>query len=150
MKKTVPRFYLGAFKVGHRTIDKPFIDETLSIQLLNKIFASKIKNPPTLPETATKYEQFTNLYSDKESIKALEFLTQFNNEYYSARAPKAKEVMFNTPELNKIRNDMSNAKRRDIMSREYNFLASLDTDANNIETDTPPISLTEKQRKALF
>lgn len=156
-KPTIPRFYLGAFKIGHRRINKPFIDESLSYKLLSKILASKIANPAKLDSPYTEYQAFTNNYADKESIKALEYLTKFNNEFYQARAPKNDTPLHTSPEHKKANNDANNARRRDIMSREYNYLVSIDGDCihgNGSECNTScsgvATMLSESEKKALF
>lgn len=61
-KPAIPKQFLGAFKAGHRKSAREFIDEELSYQLLSKIIASN--------------------YEDKESIKNLEYITRFNNEFH--------------------------------------------------------------------
>ena len=59
MSRSVPKEYLGAFKRGHRQASKEFIDDEFSHELLKKA------------------EQ-----GDEKAIKALQFLTRFNNEYH--------------------------------------------------------------------
>jgi hypothetical protein len=61
LSRKVPKEYLGAFKRGHRQPDKEFIDDELSLRLLKRA-----------------------LSGDEKAIKALEFLTRFNNEFHKA------------------------------------------------------------------
>lgn len=156
-KPSIPRYYLGAFKIGHRVTVEHLIDEELSYKLLKKILKSRLSVIPPISETASDYDKFTNQFADKKAIAELEFLTKFNNEYYSARAPKSSKPLFDTPELIKTKNDMHNARRRDITSREYNFLVNLDgscahtsTEDCNSKCGGTKDTLTDKERKALF
>lgn len=59
MSRSVPKEYLGAFKRGHRQASKEFIDDELSLVLLKRAQAG-----------------------DGEAVRALEFLTRFNNEFH--------------------------------------------------------------------
>lgn len=61
MSKSIPRKYLGAFKKGHRSYTREFIDEELSQKLLKKAEEGCL-----------------------ESQQTLAYLTQFNNEYHKA------------------------------------------------------------------
>lgn len=114
---TIPKRFLGAFKIGHRVPNRPYIDEELSFQLLNKILASN--------------------YTDLESIQQLDYITQFNNEYYQARAPKNSNPLHISKEHIKANGDANNARRRDIMTREYNFLSSIEYPFSLVEEDEP-------------
>ncbi len=58
-KSIIPREYLGAFKKGHRKSAREFIDDELSYTLLERAEAGC-----------------------EESRKALQWIAQFNNEYY--------------------------------------------------------------------
>ena len=76
-KPRVPKEYLGAFKVGHRHASREFIDEELSVELLNK-----------------------TLSGCEKSREALEWLTRFNNEYHKGVVKKKDtEALHNTEEL---------------------------------------------------
>lgn len=111
----IPRRFLGAFKAGHHAAAKEFIDEELSYKLLKRIIDSN--------------------YEDLEALKALTYLTKFNNEYHKAVIKKGdlKALHFEEP-MRKERYGANNAKNRDIMSK-LRFL---------VESITPtPVQTTE-------
>jgi Xaa-Pro aminopeptidase len=114
---TIPAQYLGAFKAGHRTSAREFIDEELSWDLLNKIKASN--------------------FTDKASMDALAYIAKFNNEFHKNFI--IDKPLHNLDELTDEENSSGkkltqkqslalreNARNRDIMSRENKFLESLD------------------------
>jgi hypothetical protein len=59
LKKRIPKEFLGAFKAGHRHAAREYIDEDLAWGLLRLLNEGR-----------------------KGAREALEWLTQFNNEYY--------------------------------------------------------------------
>lgn len=89
----VPKQYLGAFKRGHRANTREFIDESLSWKLLKQA-----KN------------------GDKEALKALEWLTRFNNEFHKNVLKKDGKSLHETEEERKKLYSRENAKNRDIAS----------------------------------
>lgn len=60
--RKIPDQYKGAFKAGHRKVAQQFIDEELANDLLRRIERSNGQ--------------------DTEAVKALEWLSQFNNEFH--------------------------------------------------------------------
>ena len=58
-KRRIPKQFLGAFKQGHRFAARQFVDDEFSYLLLEKA-----------------------LNGDIEALRALEFMTKFNNEIY--------------------------------------------------------------------
>lgn len=94
-KRIIPKEYLGAFKKGHRKSAREFIDEELAYRLL---------------------ERAQN--GCEESRKALEWLTQFNNEFHKAVINKTDPKAFhNTDELRKECNQRSYAQKNDLFTR---------------------------------
>lgn len=94
-KFIIPKHFLGAFKKGHRKSAREFIDEDLAFRLLEKA-----KN------------------GCQESIEALEWLTQFNNEYHKAVINKNDPTAFhNTDKLRKDCNQRRYSSRCDVFSR---------------------------------
>ncbi len=93
-QRLIPKRFLGAFKKGHRKSAREFIDEELAFKLLD--LAEK---------------------GDQEAIKALDWLTQFNNEYHKAVINKAdKNALHGTDRLRQECNQRSYATRNDIFS----------------------------------
>jgi hypothetical protein len=93
----IPKRFLGAFKVGHRASAKEFIDEELAYKLLKRILDSN--------------------YSDLDALKALDYLTKFNNEYHKAVIKKGdRTALHKTKKMRQERYQANNAKNRDIMS----------------------------------
>jgi len=95
MLTRIPTKFLGAFKQGHRSYCREFIDDELSIILL-----ARLRRHP----------------DDTEATAALEFLTKFNNEYHKGFLRKGDETaLHNTAELYKSCSDRNNARNADIM-----------------------------------
>ncbi len=93
-QRMIPKKFLGAFKKGHRNSAREFIDEELANKLLD------------LAQSG-----------DKKAEKALEWLTQFNNEYHKAVIKKDDPNVFhNTDELRKDCNDRSYAAKNDLFT----------------------------------
>ncbi len=103
----IPEAFLGAFKAGHRAISRDFIDEELSYRLLNKIVDSN--------------------YTDLESIKHLQFITKFNNEFHKNVIKKGDPLaLHSSDDLRRDCYQRENSRNRDIMSRESYNMVSLD------------------------
>ena len=94
----IPKQFLGAFKAGHRPAAREFIDEEQSFELLKRIYSSN--------------------WTDEEAIKALTWLTKFNNEYHKNVIKKGDtNALHNTDTLRKQLYARENAKNNDIMSK---------------------------------
>jgi hypothetical protein len=93
-KAAVPREFLGAFKRGHRASSKEFIDEELSIELLQKAEAG-----------------------DKEAEAALRWLTRFNNEFHKGVIKKGDtKALHLTDEMRRDCNRRNYARRNDMFT----------------------------------
>jgi hypothetical protein len=91
-QRLIPKRFLGAFKKGHRKSAREFIDEELAFKLLD--LAEK---------------------GDPEAIKALDWLTQFNNEYHKAVINKNDpNALHNSDKLRQECNQRSYATRNDV------------------------------------
>ena len=102
----IPKQFLGAFKAGHRPAARQFIDEEHSFELLRKIYDSN--------------------WTDQESIKALAWLTKFNNEYHKNVIKKGDtNALHNTDTLRKGLYARENAKNGDIMSAKVHNVESM-------------------------
>lgn len=111
----VPPEFLGAFKQGHRQNVREFIDEELSWQMLERLE----KNP-----------------NDKEAREVLEYMTRYNNEFYKGvirkNDPHAIHKCHCTgPKHDKTCHykgavDAHNARKRDLMTKERQFMPSID------------------------
>lgn len=111
-KPVIPKKFLGAFKAGHRATVRDFIDEELSYKLLRKIINSK--------------------YKDLESIKQLEYITKFNNEYYKAVIKhNDNNSLHNTSELVRDCFTRNNIRNRDLLSKEPNKFTSISYQMTN-------------------
>lgn len=109
-KRPIPKRWLGAFKAGHRASAREFIDEELSWKLLKKIEDSN--------------------YTDQESIKALDYITRFNNEFHKNVIKKDDpEALHNTEALRKDLYARENARNRDLMSKERKSIISMEPNA---------------------
>lgn len=118
----VPKQFLGAFKAGHRLPVREYIDDELSWILLNKIEESN--------------------WQDKESIKQLEYITKFNNEYYKKFGLKEDDALHNTPELKKDCYDRGNSIDRDMLSmKRRERTHELSTQSQNTEHNQQFINL---------
>lgn len=105
-KPKIPKQYLGAFKAGHRLPAREYIDEELSYELLNKIIDSN--------------------YTDSEAMKALEYITKFNNEYYKNVIKKGDTTaLHNTDKLRRDCYSREHARNRDIYPKEHKNFKSL-------------------------
>lgn len=94
-KRIIPKQYLGAFKQGHRKSAREFIDDELAYYLLDK----------------TKH-------GCEKSKKALEWLTQFNNEFYKAVIKRGDSNAFHKTTEEIAACDLRNrASGRDIFPR---------------------------------
>ncbi len=92
-KHRVPKRFLGAFKHGHRKGVREYVDEEFAFSLLRKAEAG-----------------------DKEALKALEWLTKYNNETYRGVVKKNdRKAHHKTKKLYKEVNDSHNARRRDLI-----------------------------------
>lgn len=94
--RTVPKRFLGAFKVGHRHAVRKYIDEEYSWYLLSRIEASG--------------------YTDTDSIAMLEYMSKFLDEYYRNSGLSKPDAFHNTDALVKDRYDNYNAIYRDGMN----------------------------------
>lgn len=91
-KTSIPKEYLGAFKIGHRPHSQEFIDDEFSRDLLRRANAGC-----------------------EESRKALEWLTKFNNEYHKDVVKKGdKEALHKTDEMRKDCHRRNYARRNDL------------------------------------
>jgi hypothetical protein len=93
-RRRVPKEFLGAFKHGHRSGVREYIDEEFSYTLLQKS-----KN------------------GDIQALEALQWITKYNNEVYRGVLKKGDEsAIHNSAELYKQASDGHNARRRDLIS----------------------------------
>lgn len=92
-KFKVPKEFLGAFKHGHRRGVREYIDDELSYELLRKAKAG-----------------------DKQALKALKWITKYNNEIYRGVLKKGDpKAIHKTKKLYKQATDSHNARRRDAL-----------------------------------
>jgi hypothetical protein len=95
MKKgRIPKQFLGAFKKGHRFAAREYIDEELAEELL-----------------------FKAQEGDIEALRALEFLTKFNNEHYKGVFKKDGSDFYKTKEDRRIRTNEQYAMKSDVLVR---------------------------------
>lgn len=92
----IPKEFLGAFKAGHRSASRPFIDEDLANELLHKVLKEGCE----------------------ESRKALKWLSKFNNEFHKNVIKKHDDTSLHcTEDLRKDCYARENSRNRDIWNK---------------------------------
>lgn len=88
-------------------------------------------------------------YSDLEAVKALDYLTKFNNEYHKAVIKKGdRKALHNTKKLRQDRYTANNARNRDLLSTQRFMFESLSphSDENSSSIRVIQISCEETHR----